>query len=66
MKHIARVALAVIVAMIALPFMPGITDRQINIILGAVAIVCIVGAVAATVWQDRIERAEDRENGGQS
>jgi hypothetical protein len=64
MKHVnsIRVALAVVIAMIALPFVPGVSDRQINMILGGVAIVSIVGAAAGMVWQAITERKEDRES----
>jgi type II secretory pathway pseudopilin PulG len=65
-RLITWLALVVIAGMIALPFLPGISDRQGNMVLGVVAIVSIVGAVAGTVWQARTERAEDRENGGRS
>jgi flagellar biosynthesis protein FliR len=67
MKHVnsVRVAPAVVIAMITLPFVPGVSDRQINMILGGVAIVSIIGAAAGMVWQAITEHKEDRESGGQ-
>lgn len=62
-RLITWAALVVIAAMIAVPFTPGITDRQINMVLGGVAIVSIVGAVAGTVVlaiQDRREDGDPR------
>jgi hypothetical protein len=59
------VALVVVAGMLALPFVPGISERQGNMILGSIALVSIVGAAAGMCWQALTERKEDREGGGQ-
>jgi hypothetical protein len=62
-RLITWAALVVIAAMIAVPFIPGITDRQINMVLGGVAVVSVVGMAAGKVVlaiQDRREDGEPR------
>jgi hypothetical protein len=64
-RFVTWLALVVVAGMLALPFVPGISERQGNMILGSIALVSIVGAAVGMCWQAIAERKEDRESGGQ-